>query len=101
MKIYFDHEKLQAYQSSLQFVRWSETFLEKLPKTAPVNSQLDRARTSIPLNIAEGNAKFTTPDKCKFLDTAHGSAVECAACLDLLFIKEVLTEAELDQGKTL
>ena len=31
----------------------------------------------------------------------HGSTVECAACLDLLFIKQVLTEAELDEGKKL
>ncbi len=100
MKIYFDHEKLQAYQSSLQFVRWSEPVLEKLPKSAAVYSQLDRARTSIPLNIAEGNAKFTPADKCKYFDIAHGSAVECAACLDLLFIKQTLTEAELDAGKT-
>lgn len=99
MKTYFDHEKLQAYQSSLQFVRWSEPLLEKLPKTAAIHSQLDRARTSIVLNIAEGNAKFTPPDKCKFFDIAHGSTVECAACLDLLFIKQMLTEAELDEGK--
>lgn len=101
MKIYFDHEKLQAYQSSLQFVRWSEPVLEKLPRSAAVYSQLDRARTSIPLNIAEGNAKFTPADKCKYFDIAHGSAVECAACLDLLFIKQALTESELEAGKTL
>ena len=101
MKIHFDHERLQAYQSSLQFVRWSEPVLEKLPKSAAVYSQLDRARTSIPLNIAEGNAKFTPPDKCKYFDIAHGSVLECAACLDLLFIKQVLTEAELDEGKRL
>jgi len=101
MKIYFDHEKMQAYQSSLQFVRWSEAFLDKLPRSAAVYSQLDRARTSIPLNIAEGNAKFTPADKCKFFDTAHGSAVECAACLDVLFIKDILTEPDLDAGKLL
>lgn len=101
MKTYFDHEKPQAYQSSLQFVRWSEPLLEKLPKSAAVYSQLDRARTSIPLNIAEGNAKFTPPDKCKYFDIAHGSAVECAACLDLLFIKQALTAGELDEGKKL
>jgi four helix bundle protein len=99
--MYFDHERLQAYQSSLQFVRWSEPVLEKLPKSAAVYSQLDRARTSIPLNIAEGNAKFTPLDKCKYFDTAHGSTVGCAACLDLLVIKQVLTEAELDEGKNL
>src|SRR5262249_42972348 len=101
MKIYFDHERLQAYQSSLQFVRWSEPVLGKLPKSSAVYSQLDRARTSIPLNIAEGNAKFTPADKCKYFDTAHGSTVECAACLDLLFIKQMLTEAELEEGKEL
>ena len=101
MKIYFDHEKLQAYQSALQFVRWTQPVLEKLPKSTAVYSQLDRARTSITLNIAEGNAKFTPADKCKFFDTAHGSAVECAACLDLMFIDEFLTEGELDEGKTL
>lgn len=101
MKIYFDHEKLQTYQSALQFVQWSEPVLERLPKSAAVYSQLDRARTSIPLNIAEGNAKFTPADKCKYFDIAHGSAVECAACLDLLFNKQVLTETELDAGKML
>ena len=101
MKAYFDREKLQAFQSSLQFVRWSEPFMENLPKAAAVFSQLDRARTSIPLNIAEGNAKFTPPDKCKYFDIAHGSTVECAACLDLLFIKQALTADELNAGKKL
>ena len=101
MKIYFDHEKLRAYQSSLRFISWSEPLLEKLSRTAAVYGQLDRARTSIPLNIAEGNAKFTPADKCRYFDSAHGSAVECAACLDVLFIKQILTEPELDHGKTL
>jgi four helix bundle protein len=101
MKIYFDHERLQAYQSSLDFVRWSEPLLERLARTAAIYNQLDRARTSIPLNIAEGNAKFTPADKCRYFDTAHGSAVECAACLDVLFLKQALNGGELDEGKTI
>lgn len=101
MRIFFDHERLQAYQSSLDFIRWSEPVLERLPKTASVCSQLDRARTSIPLNIAEGNAKFTPADKCKYFDTAHGSAVECAACLDVIFLKQSLNATELEEGKTI
>lgn len=99
MKIYFDHERLQAYQSALNFIRWSESILDRLPKTTAVHSQLDRARTSIPLNIVEGNAKFTPTDKCKFFDVAHGSAVECAACLDVLFLKQSLSQADLDARK--
>jgi four helix bundle protein len=101
MKIYFDHERLHAYQKALAFAAWCEPILERVPKSASVHGQLDRARTSAPLNIAEGNGKFTPADKCKFFDIAHGSALESAACLDLLLIKQALTEAELEEGKTI
>src|SRR5438128_473413 len=100
MKIYFDHEKLEVYQQSLEFAAWSENLLERLPKSATVRDQLDRARTSIVLNIPEGNGKFTAPDRCRYFDNARGSALECAGCLDLIFIKKLLSEEELDQGKT-
>jgi four helix bundle protein len=52
-------------------------------------------------NVAEGNGKFTAADKCKFFDIAHGSSVECAACLDLLLVKQLITEIEAEQGKGL
>ena len=100
MKIYFDHEKLQAYQKALEFAAWSETILDRVPKSAAVQGQLDRARTSIVLNIPEGNGRFTAPDRCRFFDIARGSGLECAGCLDLIFIKKLLSEVELDQGKT-
>ena len=54
MKIYFDHEKLEAYKKSLAFAEWVQPVLERLPKSAAVYNQLDRARTSIVLNIPEG-----------------------------------------------
>ena len=101
MKIYFDHEKLDAYQKALAFAQWSEAVLERVPKSAAVHGQLDRARTSILLNIPEGNGRFTSADRCKFFDIARGSELESAGCLDLLFIKKLVSEAELDQGKTL
>ena len=101
MKIYFDHEKLDAYQKALAFATWSETILERTPKSAAVHAQLDRARTSILLNIPEGNGRFTPADRCKFFDIARGSGLESAGCLDLIFIKKLLSEAELDHGKML
>ncbi len=55
----FDHEKLQAYQDTLLFVAWLEPILQKLPKTIAVRDQLDWAGTSIALNLAGGNGKFT------------------------------------------
>jgi four helix bundle protein len=101
MKIYFDHEKLEAYKKSLTFAQWVEPILERLPKSAAVQNQLDRAKTSIVLNIPEGNGPFTPADRCKFFDIARGSGLECAGCLDLMFIKKLLSESDLDQGKAL
>ena len=101
MKIYFDHKKLDAYKKALAFAAWAEPVLERLPKSVAVQNQLDRARTSIVLNIPEGNGRFTAADRCKFFDIARGSALECAGCLDLIFIKKLLSEVELDAGKSL
>ena len=101
MKIYFDHEKLDAYKKALAFAAWAEPVLERLPKSVAVQNQLDRARTLIVLNIPEGNGRFTPADRCKFFDVARGSALECAGCLDLIFMKKLLSEVELDAGKRL
>ena len=93
----FDHEKLHVYQEAIRFVAWANGILESIPKTSAVHSQLDRAATSIPLNIAEGNGKFTAPDRCRFFDIARGSALECAACLDVLLVKKLIPSAEVGQ----
>ncbi len=95
----FDHERLIAYQRSIQFVAWSSELLENLPARLSVCDQLDRASTSIPLNIAEGNAKFTAPDRCRYFDSARGSALECAACLDVLVAKGKSAAEQIRVGK--
>ena len=100
-KIYFDHEKLIAYQRSIEFVAWASQLLEELPAKLAVCDQLDRASTSVPLNIAEGNAKFTAPDRCRYWDTARGSALECAACLDVLVAKRKVNFDRTQEGKRL
>jgi len=86
----FDHEKLHVYQASLEFIVWLDNIQERIPKRISVYDQLDRASTSIPLNIAEGNGKFTQKDRCRFFDIARGSAFECAAALDVLSVKRIL-----------
>jgi four helix bundle protein len=95
----FDHEKLDVYQESLAFVAWLEPILQKLPKTIAVRDQLGRASTSIVLNLAEGNGKFTSPDRCRFFDIARGSALECAAALDVLASKGLCELAVVARGK--
>jgi four helix bundle protein len=58
----FDHEKLKVYQESVAFVAWADGILQRCPDKAAVKDQLDRASTSIPLNIAAGNGKWSSRD---------------------------------------
>ena len=95
----FDHEKLRVYQDAISFVGWREGILSSCPDKAAVKDQLDRASTSIPLNIAEGNGKWSSRDRCRFLEIARGSAAECAACLDVLVAKHRLAAADIEPGK--
>ena len=94
----FDHEKLNVYQIAITFVAWSSDLLTEIPKNISVHNPFDRASTSIPLNIAEGNGKYTPADRCRFFDTARGSALECAACLDVLVAKPIIEESVAVEG---
>jgi four helix bundle protein len=95
----FDHEKLNVYQASIKFVTWATDLISKIQGKAAVKDQLDRASTSVPLNIAEGNGKFAIRERCRFLDFARGSALECAACLDVLAAKRLSDEEAITPGK--
>ncbi|MCC5846070.1 MAG: four helix bundle protein [Verrucomicrobia bacterium] len=97
MNTSFDHEKLDVYRMAIDFVTWVDELMDELPKNLAVTNQLDRASTSIPLNIAEGNGKYTEADRCRYFDIARGSALECAACLDVLIAKKLI--ANPDSGK--
>jgi four helix bundle protein len=99
MKPRFDHGKLNVYQASRAFLTWATELISKVAAKAAVKDQLDRASTTIPLNIAEGNGKFAIKDRCRFLDFARGSALECAACLDVLVAKGLTGVAAVVSGK--
>jgi four helix bundle protein len=95
----FDHEKLDVYREAIAFVGWLSAILEPTVRIGEVKDPLDRAATSIPLNIAEGNGKYTPKDRCRFFDIARGSALECAAGLDILVAKAKLTPDQIRPGK--
>ena len=101
MATVFDHEKLAVYQRSIEFVGWAEAIIESQPKALFVRDQFDRASTSVPLNIAEGNGKFTSTDRCRFFDIARGSALECADCLDVLVAKGRVDAGQITDGKAM
>ena len=96
---WFSHEKLDVYQEALSFVGWLSVSMDGMARIGDVRDQLDRASTSILLNLAEGNGKYSLKDRCRFFDTAHGSALECSAGLDVFVAKGKVTPAEVRRGK--
>jgi len=99
MKIYFDHEKLEVYQQALAFCGWTGDLINDISGKAAAKDQLDRASTSIPLNIAEGNGKFSNADRSRFLEMARGSALECAGALDVLVARKLAAPDRIVAGK--
>jgi four helix bundle protein len=102
----FDHERLEVYKQELEFIKWVTPVIEvaaKSPSGRPreVCDQLDRASISTVLNTAEGNGKRQRQVRAKFFDDARGSGTECAACLDVLVAKGILSEDKITDGKSM
>ena len=96
---WFDHEKLEVYQESLTFVGWLSGVLDGSVRLGDVKDQLDRASTSIPLNIAEGAGEFSPSEKARFYRMARRSATECAAILHVLQRLVLIDEARYHAGR--
>jgi four helix bundle protein len=95
----FDHENLKVYQMGITFCGWCPPLLEGIASRVAAKDQLDRASTSIVLNIAEGNGKRSYRDRSRFFDIARGSGVESAACLDVLVARGLVETEVAEKGK--
>lgn len=95
----FDHEKLRVCQEAILFVGWADELCGALSRKGSVAEQLDRAATSVALNIAEGNGKYLPNDRSRHFDIARGSALECDSCLDVLVAKNRSSAVEVAPGK--
>ncbi len=81
----FGHETLNVYKESIHFITWISELLESIPKNLSVHGQLDRASTSIPLNIAEGIGKVHMNVKILILQEQYfGFVLRSALCSEKL-----------------
>jgi four helix bundle protein len=85
---------LVVWQKAHEFVLAVYPFIGAFPRKEMfcLGTQFRRAAISIPANIAEGFAKWSTADKARFLNIAQGSVEECRYYL-------ILSE-DLGYGKT-
>jgi len=96
------HEQLDIYRLSIVYVDWVYRKVVRLKGLhRPARDQWLRASQSIPLNIAEGNGKTSSPDRIRFFEIARGSVLECAAIQDVLVVGRALPESESQDHKLL
>jgi four helix bundle protein len=101
MSTQFDHDKLDVYRIAIEFTAWVGRMIDVELPGGRLSSikHLDEASTSVALNIAEGNGKRSAIDRARFLDIARGSALECAACLDVVVARKKLDLKQVVDGK--
>ena len=97
----FDHEKLDVYRLSIDYVAFSFQIARNLAgPNRHARDQWLRAAQSIALNIAEGNGKQSLKDKNRFFEIVRGSALECASIHDVLRVCDAI-DVELNRrGKS-
>jgi four helix bundle protein len=95
----FGHERLRVYQAGVEFVAWGEEICEQCARKIRALDHLRRASGGIPVNIAEGNGRRSARERSHYLEIACGSALECAACLDVMSVRRCLREADQRAGK--
>jgi four helix bundle protein len=78
----FDFDKLDCYQLAKQFNALVPRLIQRGHRE--LRDQLTRAALSIPLNIAESAGRVAPGEKAHFIAIARGSAMECAAIVDVL-----------------
>ena len=82
----YKFQRLDVYQMALAYIKSIHTLTLKLPDRERFNliSQIERAATSVVLNIAEGSTGRSNPEQKRFLGLAIRSYLETIACLDLI-----------------
>ena len=77
-------ENLQVYQKAVDFADTIASYTESFPRGYYfLVDQLNRAALSIATNLAEGNGRFTKPDRRNFFTIARGSVQECVPLLEI------------------
>ena len=97
---HLDCERLDCYRVAVEFQRIAARLVSNR-RMGALRDQLDRASVSIVLNIAEGAGRRFARDKANFFTIARGSATECAAVLDPLLARGLLSPADHRHGRGL
>ena len=96
----FDHENLRVYQAAIGFVAWLEEVTPGISSKVSACDHLARASAGIPINIAEASGKRSMKERCRFIGHARTAALQAAATLDVLAVRQVKCKQDATAGKS-
>ena len=93
------HRDLIVWQKAVQLVVYLYEVTRTFPKeeTYGLTSQIRRAATSIPANIAEGQGRRLAGEYQHFLGTARGSLWELDTHLEVSFLLNYITQQQYQE----
>ena len=102
-KQHFAFERLDAYNCAREFLDVANALVQRLPKAkGQLGDQLARASESIVLRLAEGvGAEPQSADQRRYFRAARGSAMECAAIVEICKSRSIGTSRLWQQGRAL
>ena len=95
MFLKLNHQKLDIYQASRQFVIECYTLKRQFPVEEKFGmiSQIRRAALSVHLNIVEGASRKSEAERKRYFEIARGSVIEVDAAFEIAnqlnYLKEV------------
>ena len=89
----FMFENLAVYQKAVDFADQIAGLTEGCPRGYYfLTDQVNRAALPIATNLAEGNGRFTKPDRKNFFTIARGSVQECVPLIEVARRRGLLTD---------
>lgn len=97
MFLTLNHQKLDVYGASRQFVKECYKLTKHLPPDEKFGliSQIRRAALSVHLNIAEGASRRSGVERKRYFEISRGSVIEIDAALDIAYDLNYLEKLEL------
>ena len=88
-------QRLDVYRCAVEFVAVALQIAAEIPRGhAELKEQLRRASVSVPLNVAEGAGRASPRDASRHYAIARGSAIECAAILDIALVLQATSDEQ-------
>jgi four helix bundle protein len=100
MELYY-FRNLHVYQNAKNITKYIYQLLKKYPaeERFALSSQIRRAVTSIPINIAEGFGRFSSKEKARFIEIAYGSLTEVVCELEISLEQDYINQEEFSYAE--